>query len=221
LARPISQALLDVNVSSASDIRDDVTKKSPFYPTGLLSVNNVEIYPSYYSGKQVTRDIDGNVIIVDPFTIAFSYDLGFDPDLFAKTRNRTLYQLFSSEIDFRRNDVLSKINTSDTKIAEVFYPYSVFSKYTNNTKDNTYGILLPDSMRKEITAEDATLYINRLKLERLTIDAKESRQWIFNFYSSLGSGLSNFGDESDDGSYRINQIKDVKIPEWNSGFIEI
>jgi len=48
-----------------------------------------------------------------------------------------LYQAFSSEIDFRRDDVLSRINVSDTDIEELFYIPAEYRKWSG-TGSNTY-----------------------------------------------------------------------------------
>lgn len=320
LARPISQAILDTTITEIEDAQDNVTKKSPFYPSGFMSVNGLYIYPSYYFTKGVS--------------CPNGQDTGFYPDLRAKTRNHKLYQIFSSEIDFRRNDVLSKINTSDTTIEEMLYIPSVFARYTNNTKDVIYDGTLPPSMiasvdsdyiepqesertydagiydehdpqtifviqsafstsastitlsvddpnvtdiqflRLEQTgfvngptmpiaddimthsdvvrfireansahkyivililnqlsptkltvhtttsansyySQEGTIGINRMRVPKLSSDQKQARHWIFNFYKTVGGQHSSFGTQA------VNQIKDVKIPEWSSGFSEI
>lgn len=323
LARPISQALLDINISNISDAAEDVTKKSPFYPSGFLTVNSLYVYPSYYykSGMRTPAGAE----------------LGFLPALRAKTRNHKLYQIFSSEIDVRRNDVLSRINMSDTNIEEVAYMTSVFAKYSNGTKGTIYTTTLPSSMkittsinyqpseyesvyyiddenhwfdlgpsfyinagahsvtisiddpqttqiqflcadasdpqtdaydniiqgptasigedisgRLDITdfvnnntdnhnlilikvdnqstatritinteltpyqeqEQEGAIAINRTAMEKLSADKKQQYHWIFNFYNRSSSD-SNFGEQN------VNQIKDVKIPEWNSAFSEI
>ena len=317
LARPISQALLDTNIQEISDASDSVTKKSPFYPSGFMSVNGLYIYPSYYYKTGVSAPNGQN--------------LGFYADLRARTRNHKLYQIFSSEIDFRRNDVLSRVNTSDTNIEEMLYVSSVFARYTNSTKDATYDGTLPSSMTasanssyytpQETTrtynvgvvqgegnmfavgtlstsaqsvllsvddpnvtdiqfmrlepnslvagpvmsiadnvlshsnvvdfintaavanrsivikvdlqysptvltvntrispvnydSQEGTIGINRMRVPKLSSDQKQARHWIFNFYKTTGGQYSSFGTQN------VNQIKDVKIPEWNSGFSEV
>lgn len=317
LARPISQAVLDTNIQEISDADDSVTKKSPFYPSGFMSVNGLYIFPSYYY-KLGIRTPSGE-------------ELGYYADLRARTRNHKLYQIFSSEIDFRRNDVLSKVNTSDTSIEEMLYVSSVFAKYTNSTKDDTYDGTLPGSMTAnpnssyytpeetvrtynvgvvhgegnmfavgslstsaqsvllsvddpnvtdvqfmrlepdslvagpvmsisdnvmshssvtdfineaailnrsivikvdlqyqpttltvttrippvDYDSQEGTIGINRLYVEKLSSDKKQARHWIFNFYKTNGGSFSGFGTQN------VNQIKDVKIPEWSSAFSEI
>jgi len=68
------------------------------------------------------------------------------PALWTKTKNTQLYQIFSQEIDFRRDDVLSRLNTSDTKLSEVLYVPAIFARYTNSTKDLIYDGTLPSSI---------------------------------------------------------------------------
>jgi len=40
--------LLDINVDDWSTIKEETVKKSPFYPTGFMSVNNIKITPTFY-----------------------------------------------------------------------------------------------------------------------------------------------------------------------------
>ncbi len=207
LSRPVSQSIFDVN-TNPSDVNDDESQKSPFYPTGLLSVLDTLIYPSYYGDSNEYPGHQVNSWSRSPY----------DKEFGAKTRNRKLYQVFSSEIDFRRNDVLSRINVSDTKIKEVFYPNSVLAKYKNSIKDTTYFAALPESM-SIVYSQYPTLEIDRRSVEKLTIDAKQSNHWIYNFYYDRSPNMSYFNSNTD--GCEINQIKDVKIPEWSSGFSEI
>ena len=57
-----------------------------------------------------------------------------------------MYQAFSSEIDISRDDVLSRINASDSKISEVLYVGSIFARYENGSKKVTYDGEFPQSM---------------------------------------------------------------------------
>lgn len=109
LARPIQQGLSEINGQL------EPNKQSPFYPSGFLSVNNLVIKPSYYNGVSFDR-----------------YGDAAEP-LNAQTKNRKLFQIFSSEIDFRRDDVLSKLNTSDTTIEEQFYIPAKCAEYKQGT----------------------------------------------------------------------------------------
>jgi hypothetical protein len=174
LARPISQAVLETNIESVADIADNVTKKSPFYPSGLLTTLDTWIFPTFY--------FKDDVFIQPPVSI-FGFmnysnkntgpatDISYSPDLAAKTRNKKLYQVFSSEIDYRRNDVLSRINTSDAEIDEVLYIPAVFSKYSNNTKSATYDGTFPNSIVTHQSHPDA-IGINRMLVEKLSSDKK-------------------------------------------------
>ena len=220
LARPISQALLDTNIETVEDIADNVTKKSPFYPSGLLCALDTWIFPTYYYNKDVHTQTPVTIFgfaSINPSGLITgqSSDISFSPDLAAKTRNHKLYQAFSSEIDYRRNDVLSRINTSDAKISEVLYVPAVFSKYSNNTKSETYDGTFPRSIVTDQSYPNS-IGINRILVEKLSSDKKQSQHWVFNFYSTVGAAVSNFGNNN-----QINQIKDVKIPEWSSAFTEV
>ena len=210
LARPIQQGLLDINVSDWAGLSGDAIKKSPFYPTGFLSVNNIRITPTFYLNafSYTLSEMQGELVYGEQIS-RDTIDA-----LDSITRNRQLYQIFSQEIDFRRDDVLSRINTSDTKIKEVRYIPSIFSVYENGIKlsNGTYDNTFPEGYSKQ----GQFIYINRSKLEKLNKERKQSLHTIFNFYNtSLSSTSSSFGEQN------VNSIKDVKIADWDSGFTNI
>lgn len=205
LARPIQQGILDLNLSTDEwqNLTEDNVKKSPFYPSGFMSVNNIVISPTYYltAFAQTSFIITGEPIYGIPEEAQKALN--------ASTKNKKLYQIFSQEIDLRRDDVLSRINTSDTEIEEVAYVPSTFSIYKNNSKSTTDY----DTFMNAITISNNTFNINRSRLDGLTPDTKKSLHAIFNFYQT--DYLSGFGKQD------VNAIKDVKIPDWNSGFSNI
>lgn len=194
MARPVSQVILDTKKDSNNAIDEEIDKKSPFYPTGYLCVNDFTIKPTYYHSDAVDHNND---------------------KLFAKTRSNRLFQIFSSEIDFRRNDVLSKINISDTTITEVLYLYPYYAKYRNSTKDTIYSNNFPDG----ITISSSGIVFDRFDLGRMSTDTKQSQQWVFNYY--YRNIINQEYTPSGFGTQQVNNVKDVKIPEWSSGFTEI
>ena len=145
------------------------------------------------------------------------YNFGHKEPLWAKTKNKTLYQIFSSEIDFRRNDVLSKLSFSDLNIVEQAYVSAVFGRYMNSVKLNTYNNEFPDWIEND-TVNNRT-EINRDAVEKLTLEQKQARHWIFDFYLKENE-LSGFNNGSEDGC-PVNQIKDVKMADWNSAFTDV
>lgn len=305
LARPVQQGLLDFNISDGTTLSEDNVKKSPFYPSGFLTTTDLVIQMSIYE------------------------NLTTIPALWTKTKNTQLYQIFSQEIDFRRDDVLSRLNTSDTKLSEVLYVPAIFARYTNNTKDLIYDGTLPSSInaignsqqssgtvttisageygafevaeniidinsssiiftcnnsdmgtiyigytnkdgvmthseyveisfgeniinqirevwnnKQQGTALHITsdrwseggiltitqtggsqqgsqnsvgsLYIDKYNIEKLKIEDKQARHWIFNFFDPTDTD-SGFNEEN----VPISQIKDVKMADWNSGFDQV
>lgn len=182
LARPVSQGL-----SELTDQDEDITKYSPFYPTGFLCVNDFKIFPHAY---QRFSDRNGENQLTK---------------LQATTKNTKLYQIFSSEIDYRRDDVLSRLNVSDTKIEELAYIPAKFSRYNGSVSSyNTFSGL---------TFNGNDVIIDRKDLEPLTTDKKQSYQWILNYFPvNTEVSNSNFEQKS------VSAIKDVKIPHWDSGF---
>lgn len=213
LARPIQQGILDINVSDWQSLTDDGIKKSPFYPSGFMSVNNLVIFPTYYlaaldeshaswTDESGTRHNDEAIAVYRNIPTVAKNALN------ASTKNRKLYQIFSQEIDLRRDDVLSRINTSDTKIKEVAYIPAIFSMCKNSSK-TTYDNSFPAAY----SLSNGTIHIDRNKLMRLSIEDKQSWHMIFNFYKK--SSLSQFGEQD------VNAIKDVKMADWDSGFTNV
>ena len=203
LARPIQQGLLDINVSDWSTISEKTIKMSPFYPTGFMSVNDIRITPTYYL----------NAFPTNQDTLIYRSEITDDGKkaLDTRTKNRQLYQIFSSEIDFRRDDVLSRINSSDTKIKGLLYIPAVFSTYENSQIQNTYENTFPNGYSSEL----GTILIDRNYIDALNKAHKQSLHTIFNFYNTSLSTVPTFGEQD------VNAIKDVKIADWDSGFTNI
>lgn len=182
LARPISQGLAE----QANDTNP--TKYSPFYPTGFLNVNDLYIHPHYYQSL-----IDAS---------EESTEL-----LNAYTKNTQLFQAFSSEINFRRDDVLSKINTSDAKLQEQFYIGSNFGRFDGTQVQDQFSGL---------SFVDDKIDINRKTVDKLSANDKQALYYVFNYFDQDDVTSSNFNTE-----INIKSIKDVKIAEWHEGFSNV
>ena len=206
LARPVQQGLLDINVNDWSTLTEEGVKKSPFYPSGFMSVNDMVMYPTYYLAA-----LDGKWDEGYP-TAYYKPHISKEVQdaLNTSTRNGYLYQIFSQEIDFRRDDVLSRVNTSDTKIQSVAYVPAVFSVCENSSK-TVYNNSFPPAY----SLLSGEIQINRNRLDALTIEDKQSKHMIFNFYNKYGSQYNLFGEQD------VNSIKDVKIADWDSGFTNV
>lgn len=192
LARPVQQGLLDLHVDEPSSVTENTVKKSPFYPSGLLSVQDMTIYPSYYNNP----------------------DIALASPTFAKTRNNTLFQVFSSEIDFRRDDTYSKLSSSDLHVTPLLYVNGKYKGYTNNTSTGTNLYQNPSVSSHAVTINHS-ITIDRRNVEKLKIDQKQARHWVFNFYNPLRpiGRVSN--------TPGVKQIKDVKIAEWKDMYTEV
>lgn len=91
LARPLNQVLWPYHVTT-SEIESGHAQptQSPYYPLGFLTSDYVRVTPSYYDQAD-EEDISKYSPVYSVF-------------------NKGLFQAFSSEIDFRRDDVLNKIS---------------------------------------------------------------------------------------------------------------
>ena len=137
LARPVQQGLLDLNLTGDqwASTTEETVKKSPYYPTGFMQVNDMMIKPSYYYDAYLHPDRKTD----SANNLIYWISPSAQQALHTKTNNLQLYQIFSSEIDFRRDDVLSRLNVSDAIIQEKLYIASNFAKYSNNTKEEFYN----------------------------------------------------------------------------------
>lgn len=199
LARPLQQGLAEQQGNP------DVTKQSPFYPSGFLTTNDFVIQYHHYWDL-----IDGD---------GHNYDEQSYQDLWARTKNTKLYQIFNSEINYHRDDIISELNVSTTKIKEVLYLYSDFIKYIAGSEEhNTFhGLKQATKFVQESTAPSTTVFkkyyvtaIDVMDVDKLNMSNKQDIYYVFNFFRSANT--SGFIDSE------IKSIKDVKIPSWNSAF---
>ena len=210
LARPIQQKLALTN----GDF--DSGKMSPFYPTGFLTTNNIIVTPPYY--EDLTQIEQGIVELRDQ-----QYK-----DYQASTKNKKLFQVFSSEIDYRRNDVVEKLNVSNTQIQELLYLYPGFSPKMygeiasrvvidpSSHSPQSETVNPPEDYLKffgiRSIQENGELYtvIHKDIGWPLTSSEKEEVHFVLDYFNAATYQLSNQAN--------VNSIKDVKIPNWNDGF---
>lgn len=233
LARPVKQSLYNTQIQNRSDVinnhavPDSVKKDSPYYPSGFLWSDDVSIGPGMYftnSGSdpdeiyKVDYDFITNTKTLRPARnrfIAHSFD------------NINLFQIFSSEIDFRRDDVLSVLK-QNTMILSKLYTCSISSDGDSSSAYNTSissqlsGIQThfePDlpsgSASNEDYAFDVPGFVDGGHIYRWSIlqtaDSKTNQKLVFPLYHYRP--LYNGPDELD-----IKSIKDVKLPQWFDGF---
>ena len=191
LARPVRQGLLETQMQNYSSIQEGTFTHSPYYPTGLLQTNDLQITPYFY----VNWFVDGYP------------DTRIEYLLRGYTDTKRLYQIFSSEIDFRRDDVLSRISQSGTKLNPLSVIKGVHKKYKNQSSIDI------ETNKDLYTSINATLVaIDKSIQEKLSTDNKSAYSWVFNFYDLKNSTNTDI---------EINSVKDVKIPNWEDGFSNI
>jgi hypothetical protein len=147
--------------------------------------------------------------------------------------NNSLFQIFSSEIDFRREDVLSQLKTQNGTLNPVF---SVIPSTGNGTYGyNKYNSILesqtPVPTHKSFAPTDGEIedgimqnrpnFIKYSSVGKPTADifrwrisqkpdSKVSEKFVFPLYNSAYNTSYSQGN--------IKSIKDVKIPQWSDGF---
>jgi len=117
IAKPISQDLYitDFTGEQWDQIRRGETptgiaaKQSPSYPTGFLLSSPVSTVHGYYGDE--------------------AYDIGFFP---AYARDNKLYQAFSNEFDFRRDDIVSRLKSYSLFVQKV----ANYTLYQDNTSQD-------------------------------------------------------------------------------------
>lgn len=231
LARPISQGLA---VTNGDVDKSTPTKYSPYYPSGFLNVNDLCIYPSYYQvdsvrpGDPIWNILDlmvrhMNQIVVSPgdyssidellASLTAPEELFAIPTLYwATTKNNQLFQIFSSEIDYRRDDVLNKLSVSNMNISEIAFLPSEYKLY-GAAEENVpfYGLS---------SSNDKFIKIDRYAVQKLNQNEKVDQYWVFNYFKILTNGFykSFFNVGSDN---KVKSVKDVKIPNWEDGFTNV
>lgn len=216
LARPVQQGLALFNNDTTSE------KKSPFYPTGFLTTNDITITPPYYDYSTALWSYALNAYVdesnsdwkscLDKTCLVTTNE---DYKKFeAATKNKNLFQIFSSEIDYRRDDVLEKVKVSNTTIEECLYISPMYMMYGDLSKDATqwhnglrfFGVL-PNS------DSNSGIIFHKDQSYRLSPNDKEDIYWVFNYFNIESS---QYDEES-----TVKSIKDVKIPNWSDGFTNI
>lgn len=246
LARPVQQNLYTTRITNVDQLADHTEepnvepKKSPYYPTGFLFSGTTRIGPGWigrdgaynndFYEHLMNMDYgrlgeDGKIIpnSTSPYLRQTIHNpkewYARNNDWFTANskENEQLFQIFSSEIDFRRDDILSLLQSNSLKIQLTDY-YTVPSSiqgYNNiisqpNPTRHNYSLFYKQ-IRSDAKVDPGTdLNINRLNISDQEKDYKANKSYIFPIYQN-----QNVFDGSE---YQISQIKDVKIPEWFDGF---
>lgn len=198
---PINQFVW--NTTYDSDSEDTGRVISPLYPSGFLFWRTEYGHVIYQNSKETA--LRNNATAVRTTTEAYG-----------------IWQIFSNEIDFARDDVMSKLK-AESIYAEVKTKYSV-----HNGLSNIYE-KINDNIKKHISKKEITNYVDgetssfngAVTLTHppyQSISSKSSEYILFPFYYNFDFLHSlNWKDNKSN----INSIKDVKIPGHNDGFSNI
>lgn len=242
LARPVSQKTYINKIGNYSDLwggtdakPDKEPKNSPYYPTGFLWTGYSRIYPGY---MQFEDGHDWWWLVQPDMWYGIDGHTKWQPkntDYFTAVSkdNDSLFQVFSSEIDFRREDILSQLKTQNGTLNPVFsvipstgdgtYGYN---KYNSILESQTpvptnmepapngniiEGGIMPNrpNFIKYSSVGKPTADIFRWRISQKP-DSKVSEKFVFPLYNSAYNTSYSQGN--------IKSIKDVKIPQWSDGF---
>ena len=223
LARPIRQGLKKTT--------DSAWTQSPYYPLGFLTTDyaitsgyygwtghSVEALYTRYEGVYGDSNTYGNILNNNQSLLqnsANSYE------------NTGLFQIFSSEIDFRRDDVQNKLSANDCylNLTFILYPDESVEDLNNitnkqlNPKDNLRGLIFKTHSQ---TNKPKSVFIP--KREQVDDLYKTVLGQCDKISDHLVYGYNIYSNKqvaAKDRQYKLIDIKDVKIPKWYEGFSNI
>lgn len=235
LARPVKQKLYTNDITNWSDVLEGNAapniepKDSPYYPTGFLWSGYTRIFPGYipsHNNWSYLDNLRSDVAVTNTNHNITLQPKGTDYFTAVSKDNNKLFQIFSSEIDFRRDDMLSVLKSSSLTLHPVFtavlssgtgtYSYQKYDSVLAEQTDPIYILHVTDSADKITTPRITERNVNNI----YTIDiyrhmfyqdpsAKSSENNVFPLYNHIPSTNTT-------GS--IKSVKDVKLPEWFDGF---
>lgn len=220
LARPIRQGL-------KKNTYADSWTQSPYYPSGFLTTDYM-ITSGYYgwvTGAIVRQEgVSGNSSV---YGDVFTNDEKVLENSANNYKNTGLFQIFSSEIDFRREDVQSRLSANDCYLnpSYILYPTSNIQQLNDityqqlNPKDNIRGLRFAvqqwndgENNKNSIFIQKRTL-LDNVYMTTLGQCDKTSDHLVYNY---------NISDSKETGyKYKLIDVKDVKIPKWYEGFSNI
>lgn len=209
LAKPVAQDLYITTITASQwdAIRNGqvpsgvVSKMSPNYPSGFLLSNPVTTVTGYY--KQDNHEDDNG---------------GYFP---AYSRDNNLYQAFSNEFDFRRNDIMSTLMSQTADIHKICnYTLSNNSATTYNAQYKKYidsSLTGFDNTNVFSKDADSGQNIGEIKINKKTIyqspSNKINEHVVFPLFYYNYSGIGQ--------SKSIKATKDVKLAQWYDGFSNV
>ena len=227
LARPIMQKTYVLEITNVGQTWDNDTvkpnqepKNSPYYPTGFLWASHTRMYPGY---MHFADGHDWWWLIQPDMWYNIGGHTDWQPkntDYFTATSkdNDELFQAFSSEIDFRRNDVLSELKTQSIQLHPVFglgpsngTGQNYYDKYNSEIESilsPMERVPSPPQTIKYSSVEKPSADVFRWNIYQTT-EQKVSGKLIFPLYS-VYTPTDQHGN--------IKSIKDVKIPQWFDGY---
>lgn len=221
MAMPINQLLYTTTYKD----EDTVIKTSPLYPTGFL-FSGVFYYSSlwYWWDREKTSGADDK-----PSEKMKDYAHTGDEN----GNGYGIWQIYSNEIDFARDDVMSKLQ-SESISANINNAYHVslgsdqnviseimnkhLQVYNNTKRFDHIGYSGKDG---NIRLDDGVV----LKIPALQDPSSKSSEYmLFPFYKNAEVNVNMYENNKHwptSLSSDIESIKDVKLPQWSDGFSNI
>ena len=237
LARPVKQKLYTNQISNwgeiiSQDKKPDIEPKdSPYYPTGFLWTDYTRIFPGYmpfFDNTDYEDNIGTDIKYTQSGWNIYHYPKGTDYFTAVSKENDKLFQIFSSEINFRRDDVLSILKSNSLTVHPVFsvglstgtgsYSYQKYNSIISEKAEDFYYVttspfagavyVRTPQITERATDGKYTMDVYRHKFYQ-DPGTKSQENNIFPLYSTA-TCTNTTGV--------IKSVKDVKIPEWFDGF---
>ena len=226
LARPMRQGLKNNTYS-------DSWTQSPYYPLGFLTTDYL-ITSGYYGWvegggtHQRFEGIAGNSSNYGDVYYITEVDNVEKKNILNNSannyENKGLFQIFSSEIDFRRDDIQNKLSANDCYLNPTYILYPALSIESLNSitktqlkpKDDIRGLSFTSYEWKD---GKNSIFIPKRKYANDTFMTilgqcdKAVDHLVYNY--------DVYTNKNTEYKYKVIDVKDVKIPKWYEGFSNI
>ena len=201
LSRPLRQYVKRV---------DSQNKMSPYYPNMLLTTQNTII--SYATeGQDYVAPSNQNI----QYYAGPAYNV----------KNKTLFQLFSPEINVRRKDVMSELQTDSVYMVPIMYLYDEnHNLYTGDVKEpdwnhwtqwfpNIYNQVTFNDQDADRGFEGTAIWLVKHK-QPYDMETKAEYGEVHKYYKKSKTSISAT-------QIAIKGVADVKNPGWDQGFSNV
>lgn len=166
LSRPLQQTLYSTNTTS-QDIQT-----SPYYPNFLITTNYCDVTHNWYTNDENNQNLIG-------------YSC-------SNLENSTLFQVFSPEILYKRNDLLTNLQHSNISISCKYYVSDHFNDIANIKKTKYYSQKLNETTIERPTGATLPLTAVQFYLSSEILYYEYPREYVKSGVFQIRPHLSGF-----------------------------